>query len=315
MKHAFTLLVAIAPVMAAAQPGGGAGAQAEVLFNDGKQLMTQKQYAAACTKFAASQELEPTVTTLVNEADCREKNHQLATAFGLFLDVERQTRGATDVANKKLHEVAEGRAAKLEPRLSKLTITVAEASKVQGLEVVRDDQVVPSGTWNTKLPIDGGKHKITARAQGFEPWVTEVTVGDEGDTKAIEVPKLEPAHVEVTPPKPTPSPTPPSAAPSHTGAILFGVGALVLGGGGIGAEIWARRTYDRSKKESDNAKQDSLWHDANTRRYIGLGLDGAAIVCAGVSIYLLVRSGSEHKTAVAPTASSDGAGVTLVGVW
>lgn len=42
----------------------------------------------------------PVPSTLLNLASCRERNGQLATAWGLFLDAERATREATDGANK-----------------------------------------------------------------------------------------------------------------------------------------------------------------------------------------------------------------------
>ena len=92
-----------------------AGAQAEVLFRQGRELMTAGKFNEACTAFAESQRLEPGVTTLLNLAGCREKNHQLASAWGLFLEAERQTRSATDAAQQQLHGTSQDLARKLEP--------------------------------------------------------------------------------------------------------------------------------------------------------------------------------------------------------
>jgi hypothetical protein len=72
-----------------AQP---AGAQAEVLFRQGRDLMAAGKIVEACGAFAESQKLEPAVTTLLNLASCREKNNNLASAWGLFLEAERETR-------------------------------------------------------------------------------------------------------------------------------------------------------------------------------------------------------------------------------
>ena len=146
-----------------AQP---AGAQAEVLFREGRGLMTAGKYAEACAAFEQSQKLEPAITTLINLAGCREKAGQLATAWGLFLEAERQTRTARDAATQKLHDVAKDRAKKLEPRISKLAINVPRNSQVEGLEIARDAERIESVMWNHALPIDGGTYTIPARRRG-----------------------------------------------------------------------------------------------------------------------------------------------------
>src|SRR4051812_17667439 len=123
MKRALVVLTLISRE-ASANPA--ASAQAEALFNDGKQLMARHQAAEACEKFDSSQKLDPAITTLINAADCHEKNKRLATAWSLFLDAERQTRGET--TSEKLHTLARSRAQKLEARVSKLTIHVDPAT-------------------------------------------------------------------------------------------------------------------------------------------------------------------------------------------
>src|SRR5262249_28394090 len=95
--------------------------------------------------------------------------------------------------------------------------------------------------------------------------------------------------------------------------------AIALAGGAIGLELWARSTYDQSKTEVDNAKQDSLWHSANTRRYIAEGLGVAAVASAGVAVWLYLpqprpESPPGHaRVQVAPVVASDRAGVLLIG--
>src|SRR5882724_2573792 len=111
------MVLALLGSTAHAQP---AGAQAETLFRQGKDLMAKGKIAEACAAFDASQKLDPTIATLLNQAACREKNNQFATAWGLFLEAERQTRSAADPKTQQLHQVAAGKAAKLEPRLSTL---------------------------------------------------------------------------------------------------------------------------------------------------------------------------------------------------
>src|SRR5262245_25661966 len=107
MRTAPVVCLVVMTTSAAAQP---AGVQAEALFRHGKDLMAAKKYAEACALFESSQKLESSLVTLLNAADCREKNGQLATAWGLFVEAGRQSRGLTDDASKAMNTTATTRA-------------------------------------------------------------------------------------------------------------------------------------------------------------------------------------------------------------
>ena len=315
MNHRFLIAAAIVSVAApaSAQP---AKAQAETLFRQGRDFMTAGKYDQACAAFESSQKLDPATTTQLNLAACREKNGQLATAWGVFVDVERQLRGDNDDKSKQLAQVAQQKAAALEPRLSKLTIKVPKEHRVSGLEVLRDADAVDQGAWDAPLPIDGGTITITARAPGHDPWTGKVTVKNEGDTQTIEVPALAEAKVVVAPAPPVDKPDEPEEAPpvSHTMPIAFSAGAVVLLGGALGFELWGESTYDQAKKEPDPAKQDSLWSSANTKRYVSEGMLGAGVACAGVAVWMWLRHPAEtEKVAVTPLAAPGLAGLALDG--
>src|SRR5688500_10146298 len=164
------------------------GAQAEQLFRDGKRLMGEKKYAEACESFEASQKLDPLPATLLNLADCREKNGQFASAWGLFLEAERQTRG--DSSLKALSKTAKDRAAKLEPRVSYLIINVPDESRIDGMTITRNGEPVDQLTWNRALPVDGGEYVIEGKAPGHEPWSTRVTIDAEKDKGSVDVPRF-----------------------------------------------------------------------------------------------------------------------------
>jgi hypothetical protein len=300
----FTFVTWSSPALAQSK-----GAQAEVLFRQGRKLMTAGKLAEACTAFDESQKLEPAVTTLLNLAACREKVGELATAWGQFLDAARQTRSASDTATQQLHDVATARARKLEPRVSKLTINVPQRSQIDGLEITRGTERINAGLWNRALPIDGGTYTITARAPGTNQWSTEVTVAAERDTKTVEIPDLRnlPRDLE----KPTLSShvdddrsdhaPAPSRAPSKTVPLAIGVGALALLGGGLGFELWAESNYDAAKAEMmSQSRRDSLYDSAATKRYVAQGLAVTGLAAGGVAVWLYLRSG-EHG---APTNAS-----------
>jgi hypothetical protein len=303
-----------------AQP---AGAQAEVLFRRGRDLLAAGKVAEACSAFEESQKLEPAVTTLLNLAGCREKMGQFATAWGLFLDVARQTRSATDAQSQRFHQVAQARAQKLEPRVSKLTVNVPPQSQIGGLEIVRGADRVNAAMWNSALPVDGGTYTITARAPGESRWSTQVTVANESDAKTVEVPDLrnlprgvdKPDH---NPPRDldkaaAPPSLPPVAAtladqpspdhplaPAHASSKIVelgvGVGALALLGGGLGLELWAESTYHTATSETTSQPlRDSLYSSANTRRYAAEALAVTGFAATGVAVWLYLRNDSRKR--------------------
>lgn len=312
-----------------------ASAQAEAMFRDGRALLDAGKIAEACAAFEASQKLEPTISTLMNLAACREKNGQLATAWGLFLDAEHQTRGATNGATRKLHQVALNRAKKLEPRVSKLVINVPADSHIDQLELLRGTETIDPATWNRALPIDGGSYKITARAPGATPWTTEITIVTEGEVKTVEVPRLQPASapvVAVAPVKEAPATrevavTKEVAAPSRGGVrwspLVFGASGAVLLGGALGLDLWGNSTYDAARAELMNqAHRDSLYNSANTKRHIAFGLGATGLACGGVAAWLYFTRHSSERTAlksaraqtqVVPMVGGAGSGLVVLG--
>jgi hypothetical protein len=218
-------------------------AQAEVLFRHGRRLLDGDQIAEACAVFDASQKLDPTIATVLNQGNCRERNGQLATAWGLFLDAERRSRVATDPEARRLHRVALEHAARLESRLSMLAIVVPPASRVAGLEIWCDAEPVDAGAWNQPLPVDGASYEIAARADGFVAWSTTVIVGAERDTQTITIPRLAPGRAHASQAAAAVSSR---AAFSHRGSSAWPIAA---GGVAIGLFAW-RRWLRRARRSS-----------------------------------------------------------------
>lgn len=321
MEHDMTRLVLVLSLVACFRSAWAqsAGAQAEVLFRDGRELMSAGKYAEACAAFEQSQKLEPATTTLINLAGCREKLGQLASAWGLFLDAERQTRSATDAAGRQLHDLALARAGKLEPRVSKLVINIPDKSRVDGLTITRDNEPVEPVMWNRALPIDGGPHTIKARAPGANEWSTQVTVGTEGDTKTVDIPDLRNLSRDLTPApaaKPVVSATESVSRISepeteHQAEIVHGersrvlpiavtVGAVALVGAGGGMLLWGNSTYDDAKAEMmDQARRNDLYDSANLKRRIAIGLGVAGVATAGVAVWLFLRHDDSPATSTA----------------
>lgn len=329
--------------------------QAEALFRKGKVLMQQEKFAEACAVFERSHQLKPNVSTLLNHANCREKNAQLATAWQLFIDAKRQTDAQPDETSQRLSATAAERARGLQPRISKLSFDVPPDYWLDGLEILRNADRVDPGAWSHLQPIDGGTYKITVRAPGHTEWSTTVVMKSEGDIQTIAIPKLDPVTPaaprpdERPPPPPDPTPpippftlsnTPPSSisqeAPRstnmptiHSGArrslvlpIALGFTSLVLGGTAFAFSRSGDSIYDDATRERKDAKQEELWKAANKQRYIAQGFAAGAAACVGAAIYFYVRGGRKPAPPVAqrsiriePTASAGSMGLGLTGDW
>ena len=320
-------LLAAAPVYAQS-----AGAQAEVLFRQGRQLMTAGKIGEACSAFAESEKLDPAVTTLLNLAECREKNGQVATAWGLFLDAERQTRDATSPVDTKLHQVALEHAKQLEPRVSKLTIEVPVASRRPQLQITRDSEQLAPVMWDRPSPIDGGAHTITVSAPGATTWSTTVTVAPEDDNKTIIVPAL--ASTATAAPEATSNahPTMTTAAPtgivsavprpsghSRVLPIALGATAVAMLGGSLAFDLWGDSTYNQAKTAPDQTRADDLWHSANTKRYVAEGLAVAGVGCAAVAVWRFMANRGDspraERVSIMPVVTTRQFGLALSRSW
>jgi hypothetical protein len=277
-------------------------AAAESEFRNGKDKMRAGKIAEACEHFQSSQRLEPNLSTLMSLADCREKNGQYASAWGAWIQVKTETRG--DAAAAKQHEIAIARAKALEGRLSYLTINVPDDSRVAGLEIRRNDELVDPAVWNRAIPVDGGDHRIEGKAPGHESWSTTVTVQPEQDRGSVEVPKFkELEKVIETPEGPTtihetvvidePSPMTPrrwvAVGVAGGGLIAIAAGSVL----GFQAQTLRDDAETRCPPDAcspgDADEANRLNDRAQTRELfanIGFGIGAAAVIAGGVLWFL-----------------------------
>ena len=318
-----------------AQPGDTVGAEA--LFREGKRLMKEGKLAEACDKLAASEHLDRSIGTLLNLADCREKNHQLATAWATFLEAASTARSAGDPAREA---EARKRANALEAHLSYLTISVPDASKVDGLVIKRGDQLVDPALWNQGVPIDTGAYEISGQAPGHEPWSTRGQISGEAQRASVEVPRFKQladmtkAVAKIDPPK--------SAAPAESGddetsdtpvvehrtftplryasATTAAVGVIALTGG-IVVGLKARDLQHQSDAICPDATcSDARGLDLNNRARSDLmtseilfGVGGAALVTATVLWFVGAPAETAERVSVVPRVTAGEAGLAVVG--
>lgn len=211
-------------------------AAAETLFADGERLLKEGKIAEACDAFDASNRVEARAGTLINLGLCREQNSQLASAWSAFKDALSRAK------DPKKKEIAGQRVASIEPRLSFLTISVPDESRVDGLVVTRSGSPVDSALWNRAIPVDGGTYVISGKAPGHEEWSTTVEVPVELGKVSVDVPRFKELVKLVPTPDPkveTPKPDPTKDAvvpavsmftPKRKVAVaLAGVGVVAVG--------------------------------------------------------------------------------------
>jgi hypothetical protein len=174
---------------------------AQALFDDAKKLMQAGKYSDACPKFEESQRLAPGIGTQYNLASCYESLGKTASAWSLYLDVAGVAKSTNQPEREK---AARQNAAALEPKLSRLNITVDKGAPAD-VEVKRDGVAIGRAQWGTAIPLDPGQHQETASAPGKKTFETSFLIEKGATTKSIAVPAL-----EAGPPGPPPGYGPPA---------------------------------------------------------------------------------------------------------
>jgi hypothetical protein len=188
------LLLSIAAISGLARPARAQSAEAEGMFSEGDRLMAAGQIAQACDAFEASNRIEQRAGTLIRLGECREKNHQIASAWSAYKDA------LTRVRDPRKRDIAQAKATELEAKLSFLTISVPDESRVDGLAIMRNGKPVEPLLWNRAVPVDGGSYVIAGRAPGHEAWQITVEVAAEHGSRSVEVPKFKELAKLIAPP-------------------------------------------------------------------------------------------------------------------
>jgi len=216
---------------------------AQALFDEAKALMARGDYGPACSKLEESQRLDPALGTLLNLADCREKQGKFATAWSLFRDAEGllHRSGPADA-----EAVAHERAAALEGRVPRLRIALAPGQP-SDLKLTRNGTLVGAAQLDTPIPLDPGAYEVVASAPGYRAWQTTVSLQERAGTVSLTVPPL---VAEASPPiavgpaskeLAAPDNAPPGRVPTASW-VLGGIGIAAVGTS-LGLGLWAKSQY------------------------------------------------------------------------
>ena len=318
---------------ASAEPGATEKATAEALFQQGTELMAEKQFAAACEKFAGSQQLDPALGTVLRLADCNDRIGKSASAWAMFKEGASMARSRGEPERQR---IADERALDLEKRLSRLEIKLESRNVPGGYELKLNGVSIPRATWDTPLPVDPGRQKLEASAPGRVTWTGSVEVPEGPATRSIEIPALamKPASAEPATSGLTAggsmSPSRDSTSPANTqktlGFVLGGLGVVGLGVGGfLGYQAYSKNQDSLALCRADDpnactADGKSLRDDARGAAMgstIALAAGGALAV-GGLVLILTAKSEPRHAGSdlrVSTGLVGRGPGISLEGAW
>jgi hypothetical protein len=163
-------------------------AAAEVLFQEGVRLMQANDLGAACRKLDASQKLDPAVGTLLRLGHCYEQLGRTASAWATFKEAASLAALEGQVERR---EMAEARAAALQPRLSTLALLIAEHDAPPGVKVLRNGVSVPRASWGVALPVDPGEQVVEVSAPGYRSFRSVLRTDQPGTARTLPIPPLE----------------------------------------------------------------------------------------------------------------------------
>lgn len=306
--------LAVVAVITAAAPARAqsAKAAAQAAFEKAKHEIAIGDTAAACTAFEESEKLDAQLGTQYNLALCYEKLGKLTSAWINFSEV-----AAKDGKGGRKDDSAR-RAKALEPRLSRVVLTVVEPAPGETVHIGALDVSVLAGSAS---PIDEGSYEVVAAAPGYVQWRGHVDVTGEGVSVALEVPALAKADLALPPPRE------PVRARGHgrrvAGVVLAGAGVVAVGVG-----LWfGKQVLDLQGQAEDAcggagtvvpctgdpAHAQALVDDARGKATIAdvaIGA-GAALLIGGAILY--ATAPHDERVGVAPLIGGDQVGLSFAG--
>ena len=279
--------------------------RAAALFDEGQKLKDEGRFDEACDKFSAALDLDPTLGTKLNLADCRERQGRLVDAYYLYAEAAEE---AARTGKDGRATFARDRITALSQRLAIVKIKIAEPDRA-GQEVRIEAPPAPlkhlaANEWMKPRVIEPGEVTVEVVAPQRVPFRV-VKYARPGEVLMIEVPPLSRGEA---PPRPAAPPK-----PMLPWIIAGSGGGLIIASALLGLDAQAR--YYRARDEGGpdiDAKIDSAQLEADVAT--GVLVTGAIAVAAGVSLYFFQRRRAD-PVALVPTASPRSVGFAIIRTW
>jgi len=187
-------ILSCAFVLAVGTARADAESDAKDLFARGRELRAAGDCVGAAVLFRKALEIHPAgLGSLRNLAECEESLSRWASARRAWLDLMRALAVSPNAKYAGWIEDAEAGAARLAPRVARLTVTLtargsngdAPVDRASRVDVVLNGESLPAALLGTELDRDPGDYTIVAQGDDLVRPVEERVELSEGDSKAV----------------------------------------------------------------------------------------------------------------------------------
>ncbi len=298
-------LTLLASLICSAAQADGKLDEAKAHVASGTSLYDENNFRAALVEFQKAYELAPSYKLLFNIAQVEMELQDYAGALKAYTRYLKE--GGPDVPSERATQVN----AEIDRLKGRVGFLVVQTTA--GAQVLVDDVQVGYAPLADPIPVAAGQHRVTVTANGRDP-VNRVfdVAGKETVTAAL---ALDPASSALLPKQAPPVAAPrgpKSKTPEHvmwgvTGAFVVGAGVFGVIAHGDSNDLTAlRNTYpvtaDQLSSQHSKTVRDAALTDAFT---------GAAIVSAGIALYLMISRSSEppHERTLTLNVTPTGVGM------
>lgn len=285
---------------------------AEVLFAQGKEALAAGDLDTACTRFRASDKLDPAVGTKANLGECEARRGKIVSALEAFREVLEKLPAGDSRAG-----AVKQRIKSLEARMPQLVLTLATSAPKDTTVREGHTTIGMTDTFGVPLPLDPGEHHLTVLAPGHRTKSLDVTLV-EGKTETIEV---EPGEIKPKAPL-AETPKEPNESPSPGPWIVGGVGiAALIAGAVTGAlVIQADNTFKnechpttRSCSSTNGTAAVTTVQTLGPATTALLVVGGAGLAVGGIWLGVRASATSSARIGIGPIVG--GAGWRVEGSW
>jgi hypothetical protein len=292
-RAALLSLTILVPREAWADASDRAGAIAA--FDEATALLRSGDVASACAKYQASFTLDPQLGTLLHLGSCEEQRARLASAWSAFRDAADWAKKVGD----KRFAVAEERAKKLEPRLSRLQLTLPE-DLPSDTTIERNGTVLPPTVYRSAMPLDLGRYELAVSAPGYQTWRATIELTKEGQVLSLGIPTLQEETAEPTPSAapPRPQETPAPSLWARKWPALAAGGVAIAGGaiwGAFGIMSIRAKADAREATGLEQWQHQQTAYDRGSVATVGMMVTGVS-AAAALTLWVVLPGSKQHGT-------------------
>ena len=282
--------------------------RARRLFDEGAALQARQQWGEAAAKYRQAAAIKDTPGLRFRAGYCEARRQRLLEA-ALELERARELLDA-DPSARDVQALLPEAIAKLERRIPKLTVKLAEPTQVSVFAV--DSKRLAPQRLGESLRLNPGKHFVTLRTTSGRSYSRQVTLG-ESEQLTLEARFAQPDPIPVPLASGLASRTDNARDREPEGNVRWRSGVLLAGTGLAAAGLAAGASYAWAGRRAQERYQGHVAElDDGACREPSAGSSAA---CAGLRRALTDRQRSQRRARLGFAAAGAGAAIALTTVW